>query len=158
MGSCTHKQEGGINKRLFDFIAADVIRLSFVQEAERTNPCSNVAPARHSRHADEGRVAPVEEGAVDHLQDEGEVLERQVAGGGAHREQHALERRDEQRQDGGPQVGLLLALTCRGTRTPPSASVRKESCHPLISISAAWAPSRDRNSCAFCSHQVLFSL
>lgn len=29
---------------------------------------------RHSRHADEGRVAAVEEGAVDDLQDEGEVL------------------------------------------------------------------------------------
>lgn len=39
---------------------------------------------RYSRHTDEGRVATIEEGAVDHLQDEGEVLERQVRGGGAH--------------------------------------------------------------------------
>lgn len=44
----------------------------------------NLVRIRYSRHADEGRVAAVEEGAVDDLQDEGEVLERQVRRGGAH--------------------------------------------------------------------------
>lgn len=39
---------------------------------------------QYSRHAEEGRVTAIEEGAVDHLQDEGEVLERQVCRGGAH--------------------------------------------------------------------------
>lgn len=38
----------------------------------------------YSPQTDEGCVAAVEEGAVEHLQDEGEVLKRQVRCGGAH--------------------------------------------------------------------------
>lgn len=57
--------------------------LTLVQGPGETNPDWNRA-IRYSRHTDEGRVATVKEGAVDHLQDEGEVLERQVCGGGAH--------------------------------------------------------------------------
>lgn len=85
-----------------------------------------IAPIRYSRHTDEGRVAAVEEGAVDHLQDEGEVLERQVRGGGAHWEQQTLQRRHEERQHGGPQVGVLLALTCKQTLTRLSSLQAKE--------------------------------
>lgn len=69
----------------------------------------------HSRHADEGRVAAVEEGAVDDLQDEGEVLQRQEGDGGAEREEQALQRRQEEGEDGGSQVGLLLTLPCGQT-------------------------------------------
>lgn len=69
--------------------------------------------ARWKRHADEGRVAAVEEGAVDDLQDEGEVLQRQEGDGGAEREQQALQRRQEEGEDGGLQVGVLLTLPRR---------------------------------------------
>lgn len=75
---------------------------------------------RHSRHADEGRVAAVEEGAVDDLQDEGEVLQRQEGDGGAEREQQALQRRQEEGEDGGLQVGVLLTLPCEQPPVQPS--------------------------------------
>lgn len=45
----------------------------------------------YSRYADEGCVATVEEGPVEHLQDEGEVLKRKTGDGGAHRKQHTLQ-------------------------------------------------------------------
>lgn len=76
--------------------------------------------SRHSRHADEGRVAAVEEGAVDDLQDEGEILQRQEGDGGAEREQQALQRRQEEGQDGGSQVGILLTLPCEQPPVQPS--------------------------------------
>lgn len=65
----------------------------------------------YSRHADEGGVASVQEGAVEHLQDEGQVLEGQVGGGGTQREEEALQRRQKERENGGSQVCLLLRLT-----------------------------------------------
>lgn len=37
----------------------------------------------YSRYTNEGRVATIEEGAVEHLQDESEVLKGQVRRGGA---------------------------------------------------------------------------
>lgn len=64
----------------------------------------------YSRHTDEGRVAAIEEGAVEHLQDEGEVLKRQVWGGGTNGKQQALQGRQEERKHRRPQVHLLLAL------------------------------------------------
>lgn len=70
----------------------------------------------YSRDADEGRVAAVEEGAVDHLQDEGEVLQRQERGGGTNREQHTLQRRQEEREHRGPQVRLTFTLPCEEAR------------------------------------------
>ena len=63
-----------------------------------------------SRDADEGGVAPVEEGAVEHLQDEGEVLQGQQGRGGTQGEQKALQRRQEQREHGRTQVRLVLTL------------------------------------------------
>lgn len=60
--------------------------------------CRNIC-IYYSRHADERCVAAVEERAVDHLQDEGEVLKGQVGGSGTDREQHTLQRRQEQRKD-----------------------------------------------------------
>ncbi len=51
----------------------------------------------YSRDTEEGCIAAVQEGAVDHLQDEGEVLKRQVRRGGTNREQHTLQRREEER-------------------------------------------------------------
>lgn len=68
-----------------------------------------------SRDADEGCVSSVEEGAVEDLQDEGEVLQREEGDGGAHGKQEALQRRQEQRQAGGAQVRLLLGFSCSGT-------------------------------------------
>lgn len=64
----------------------------------------------YSRHTDEGRVAAIEEGAVEHLQDEGEVLKRQVWGGGTNGKQQALQGRQEERKHRRPQVHLLFAL------------------------------------------------
>lgn len=68
-----------------------------------------------SRDADEGCVAPVEEGAVDDLQDEGAVLQREQRDGGAHGEEQALHGRQEERQGGGAQVRLPLRLSCGDT-------------------------------------------
>lgn len=65
----------------------------------------------NSRHTDEGRSAAVEEGAVDDLHDEGEVLKLQQRDGGADGKQEALQRRHGQRDDWGPQVCVLLALS-----------------------------------------------
>lgn len=70
----------------------------------------------HLRHTDEGRVATVEEGAVEHLQDEGEVLKRQVRRGGTNGEQQTLQRRQEERKHGCPQVGLLFTLSYTHTK------------------------------------------
>lgn len=81
---------------------------------------------RHSRHADEGRIAAVEEGAVDDLQDEGEVLQRQEGDGGAEREQQALQRRQEEGEDGGLQVGVLLTLPCEQPPAQPSVGEEQQ--------------------------------
>jgi len=66
----------------------------------------------YSRDVDERRVAPVDEGAVEDLQSEGQVLQREERDGGAHREQEALQGGEEQGQRGGVQVGLLRGFSC----------------------------------------------
>lgn len=43
------------------------------------------------RNADEGLVASVKEGAVDNLQDEGEVLQREDGTGETHTEEETLQ-------------------------------------------------------------------
>ncbi len=65
-----------------------------------------------SRHTDESSVSSVEEGSVEDLQDEGEVLQRKDGGGGTHRKQHTLQRRQRQRQYGCLQVCFLFTLSC----------------------------------------------
>lgn len=69
------------------------------------------ASDRYSRNANERCVSPVEEGAIEDLQNEGDVLQREEGDGGAHGEQQALQGGQEQRQRGGVQVGLLLSFT-----------------------------------------------
>lgn len=88
--------------------------------------CIRLRHLRHSRHTDEGGVATVEEGAVDDLQDEGEVLERQDRDGGADREQQALQRRQEEGEDGSSQVGFLLTLPCEQPTAQPSGGKKHE--------------------------------
>lgn len=68
-----------------------------------------------SRDANEGCVATVEEGAIEDLQAEGKVLQREERDGGAHREEEALQGGQEQRQVGGAQVRLLFGFSY-GTR------------------------------------------
>lgn len=72
-----------------------------ISELQSTSTC-----VWHSRHTDEGRAAAVEEGAVDDLQDEGEVLQLQERDGGADRKQQELQRRQGQRDDRGPQTSF----------------------------------------------------
>lgn len=79
----------------------------------------------YSRHTDEGCVAAIEEGAVEHLHDEGEILKRQIRDGGADREHHTLQRRQEERQHRGPQVGFLFTLSYKQTRKLKNISKRK---------------------------------
>lgn len=96
--------------------------IKLIWRFKKTCSCSKVLlraylSVEYSRHTDERRVASIQEGAVDHLQDEGGVLERQVWGGGAHREQQALQRRQEEGEDRGSQISLLLTLTYKHTDT-----------------------------------------
>lgn len=67
----------------------------------------------YSRDANERRVAPIQEGAVENLQSECEVLQREQRNRGAHREEQALQAGEEQGQAGGAQICLLLCLTFR---------------------------------------------
>lgn len=53
--------------------------------------------AAHLREGEEGRVAPVEEGATDHLQDEGDILKGEGADRGADGEAQAQQGRQGQR-------------------------------------------------------------
>lgn len=69
----------------------------------------------YSRQTDEGSVAAVEEGAVDDLQNEGGILQRQEWDSGANREQHTLQSRQEEREHSGPQVCQLFTLPCKHT-------------------------------------------
>lgn len=52
------------------------------------------------RNADEGLVASVEEGAVDNLQDKGEVLQREDRTGEAHTEEETLQGGQEEGEKG----------------------------------------------------------
>lgn len=52
------------------------------------------------RNADEGKVASVEEGAVDGLQDKGEVLQGEDGGGEAHAEEETLQGGEEEGERG----------------------------------------------------------
>lgn len=65
----------------------------------------------NSRDAKEGCIPPIKEGAIEDLQDEGEVLQREKSNGGAHRKEEALQGSQEQGQIGGAQVRLLLRLS-----------------------------------------------
>ena len=64
-----------------------------------------------SRDADEGGVASVEEGAVEDLQDEGEVLEWEEGSGGTGREEEALQGGEEEGKNGRAQIHLPLCLS-----------------------------------------------
>lgn len=65
----------------------------------------------HSRNADECSVPSKEEGAIEDLKTKGEVLQWEERDGGTHGEQQALQHGQEQGQDGGMQVSLLLRLS-----------------------------------------------
>lgn len=73
-----------VNKCPFDLKTGDIVALRPFGVGSSAPKLQNRVKIPYSRHADEGRVAAVEEGAVDHLQDEGEVLERQVWDGCTH--------------------------------------------------------------------------
>lgn len=66
----------------------------------------------HLRDAEEGGVPAVQERPVDDLQDEGEVLQGQQRDGSTHGEQQTLDDGQKQRQTGGLQVGVAVALVC----------------------------------------------
>lgn len=66
------------------------------------------------RDANEGCISPIEEGAIEDLQNKGEVLQWEDRNGGAQREQQALQGGQEQGEIGGAQVCLLLCYSYRG--------------------------------------------
>lgn len=55
------------------------------------------APQAHLREGEEGSIAPIQEGAADHLQDEGDVLEGENGDGGTDSEAQAQQRCQGQR-------------------------------------------------------------
>lgn len=72
----------------------------------------------YPRDADERCISAVEEGAVDDLQDKGEVLQWEERHRGTDREDQALQGGDGKGEAGGAQVGLLLRFSCRGHKGP----------------------------------------
>jgi hypothetical protein len=58
-------------------------------------------------------VSTIDEGTVEDLQDEGEVLERKERRGDADVEEEALEGGEEEGERRGAQVGFLLCLSFR---------------------------------------------
>lgn len=65
--------------------SSSLSNFAFKEEQRDFTPCSG-----HSRHTDEGHEATKEEGAVDDLHDEREILKLQDRDGGADWEQQAL--------------------------------------------------------------------
>lgn len=61
-------------------------------------------------NTDEGLMASVKEGAVDNLQDEGEVLQRENRTGETHTEEETLQRGQEEGEKGRVQVCLPLGF------------------------------------------------
>lgn len=73
--------------------------------------CANPGCVSYSRNVNEGCIPPVEEGAIEDLQNEREVLQREDRDGGTQREQQALQGGQEQGQGGGAQIRLLLSFS-----------------------------------------------
>lgn len=112
-----HREGEDLRKQNFQCFSPTAL----LQKGTRLIAFSNLAFARrsrgrrcsgHSRHTDEGHEAAKEEGAVDDLHHEREILKLQHRDGGADGEQQALQRRQEEGEDCGPQVCVSLALAC----------------------------------------------